>query len=348
MIDAPAPTRPLLEVKNLVKYFPIRKGVFSRVVAHVKAVDNVTFHVGEGETLGLVGESGCGKTTVGRTLLRLIEPTSGEVFFDNKAVFQTEGHSLRLLRREMQIIFQDPYGSLNPRMTVGAIVGEGITIHALAKGAEKVERVKTLLHKVGLNPNHINRYPHEFSGGQRQRIGIARALAVEPRFIVCDEAVSALDVSIQAQIINLLMDLKAEFKLSYLFIAHDLSVVRHISDRVAVMYLGKIVETAPAEELYANPMHPYTQALLSAVPPDTPDSKRQRILLPGDVPTPINPPPGCPFHTRCPERTRYEAEMPHCKTLEPAELQRERHHMVKCHLFDPTQPQPRARTLTSA
>ncbi|KRT68491.1 MAG: peptide ABC transporter ATP-binding protein, peptide/nickel transport system ATP-binding protein [Candidatus Rokubacteria bacterium CSP1-6] len=293
----------LLRVKNLKKYFPIRGGLFSREVARVHAVDDVSFDIYPGETLGLVGESGCGKSTTGRAILRLIEPTAGEVFFDGKNVTGLDKRALRHLRKEMQIIFQDPYASLNPRMTVGSIVGEALVIHKLAATKrEREERVVKILETVGLSPDHLRRYPHEFSGGQRQRIGIARSLAVNPKFIVADEPVSALDVSIQAQIINLLEDLQKQFGLTYLFIAHDLSVVEHISTRVAVMYLGKIVELAPAKELYTNPKHPYTEALLSAVPIPDPTVKRKRILLEGDVPSPIKPPSGCRFHTRCPIR----------------------------------------------
>ena len=293
----------LLRVKNLKKYFPIRGGLFSREVARVHAVDDVSFDIYPGETLGLVGESGCGKSTTGRAILRLIEPTAGEVTFDGKNVTTLDKRALRGLRKEMQIIFQDPYASLNPRMTVGSIVGEAIVIHKLAATKrEREERVVKILETVGLSPDHLRRYPHEFSGGQRQRIGIARSLAVNPKFIVADEPVSALDVSIQAQIINLLEDLQKQFGLTYLFIAHDLSVVEHISTRVAVMYLGKIVELAPAKELYTNPKHPYTEALLSAVPIPDPTVKRKRILLEGDVPSPIKPPSGCRFHTRCPIR----------------------------------------------
>jgi len=293
----------LLRVKNLKKYFPIRGGLFSREVARVHAVDDVSFDIYPGETLGLVGESGCGKSTTGRAILRLIEPTAGEVTFDGKNVTTLDKRALRHLRKEMQIIFQDPYASLNPRMTVGSIVGEALVIHKLAATKrEREERVVKILETVGLSPDHLRRYPHEFSGGQRQRIGIARSLAVNPKFIVADEPVSALDVSIQAQIINLLEDLQKQFGLTYLFIAHDLSVVEHISTRVAVMYLGKIVELAPAKELYTNPKHPYTEALLSAVPIPDPTVKRKRILLEGDVPSPIKPPSGCRFHTRCPIR----------------------------------------------
>lgn len=317
----------LLEVKDLVKHFPIRQGViFSKQVGAVQAVDGISFNVNKGETLGLVGESGCGKTTAGRCILRLIEPTSGEVKFDGKDVPSLPKDELRELRKEMQIIFQDPYGSLNPRMTVGDIVGEPLHIHKLAKGAAKEKRVREILETVGLSAFHARRFPHEFSGGQRQRIGIARALAVDPRLIICDEPVSALDVSIQAQVINLLQDLQEEFGLTYLFIAHDLSVVKHISDRVAVMYLGKIVELTGKTELYRNPKHPYTQALLSAIPEADPTIKKERILLKGDVPSPINPPTGCRFHTRCPKA------MDICKTKDPAFVDTGDGHFVACHL----------------
>ncbi|MGC9530011.1 MAG: ABC transporter ATP-binding protein [Candidatus Bipolaricaulaceae bacterium] len=295
----------LLKVDNLKKYFPVRRGVFRRVVGWVKAVDDVDMFILEGETLGLVGESGCGKTTCGRTILRLVEPTAGEIKFRSERlnrevdVANVGKKELKLLRREMQIIFQDPYSSLNPRMTVGDIVGEPLVVHRVARGREKEDRVKELLQAVGLKPEHMRRYPHEFSGGQRQRIGVARALALDPQLIICDEPVSALDVSIQAQVLNLLEDLQEQFHLTYLFIAHDLSVVKHISERVAVMYLGKIAELAETEKLFSRPLHPYTEALLSAVPVPDPDYESERIILQGDVPSPVNPPSGCYFHPRC-------------------------------------------------
>jgi len=317
----------LLSVKDLVKHFPIRQGIiFSKQIGAVQAVDGISFDVQKGETLGLVGESGCGKTTAGRCILRLIEPTSGEIVFDGKNVPSLPKDELRELRKDMQIIFQDPYGSLNPRMTVGDIIGEPLHIHKLAKGAAKEQRVREILEVVGLSAFHARRFPHEFSGGQRQRIGIARALAVDPRLIICDEPVSALDVSIQAQVINLLQDLQQEFGLTYLFIAHDLSVVKHISDRVAVMYLGKIVELTGKNQLYKSPKHPYTQALLSAIPEADPTIKKDRIILKGDVPSPINPPSGCRFHTRCPKA------MDICGRVEPEFVDSGHGHFVACHL----------------
>ena len=321
-------TTPLLKVNNLVKYFPIKGGIFGRSAERVHAVDGVSFELTAGETLGVVGESGCGKSTTGRCILRLIEPTSGEVWFDGKNVTVLGKTELRAMARDMQIIFQDPYASLNPRMTVGSIIGEALTIHKLTNSARDYEdRIVELLETVGLNADHMRRYPHEFSGGQRQRIGIARALAVTPKLIVCDEAVSALDVSIQAQVINLLEDLQEKFNLTYLFIAHDLSVVEHISDRVAVMYLGRIVEIASSHDLYTNPLHPYTEALLSAVPIPDPKVKRKRIMLQGDVPSPINPPTGCHFHTRCPI-----ARTPLCNTESPTLKPSSDGHWVACHL----------------
>ncbi len=321
-------TKPLLRVENLVKNFPVRRRLLSRAAEEVHAVDRVSFEIGAGETLGLVGESGCGKSTTGRCILRLVEPSSGEVWFDGKNITALSGGALRALCRDMQIIFQDPYASLDPRMTVGAIVGEALTIHRLATSRRVFEdRVVELLETVGLDADHMRRYPHEFSGGQRQRIGIARALAVSPKLIVCDEPVSALDVSIQAQVVNLLEDLQQQLGLTYLFIAHDLSVVEHISTRVAVMYLGRIVEVAPAHDLYTAPLHPYTEALLSAVPIPDPAVKRRRITLEGDVPSPIRPPPGCHFHPRCPRA------MPVCAVEAPVRKEIAPQHAVACHLY---------------
>ena len=323
-------TAPLLQVKNLVKHVPIKGGLLQRDIGRVHAVDGISFDLAAGETLGVVGESGCGKSTMGRCLLRLIEPTAGEVWFEGKNVTALDKDALRAMARDMQIIFQDPYASLNPRMTVGAIVGEALTIHKLAPTKQAYhDRIVELLETVGLSADHMRRYPHEFSGGQRQRIGIARALAVSPKLVVCDEAVSALDVSIQAQVINLLEDLQAKFNLTYIFIAHDLSVVEHISDRVAVMYLGRIVEIAPARDMYLTPRHPYTEALLSAVPIPDPTIKRKRIMLQGDVPSPINPPAGCHFHTRCPK-----AQHPRCSTEKPQLQQAADGHWVACHFHN--------------
>ncbi len=318
--------RDLLVVDNLKKYFPVRSGLLQRVTAWVQAVDGVSFAVREGETFGLVGESGCGKTTIGRTILRLTPQTGGTVFFDGEDVFSKRGAELKALRRNMQIVFQDPYSSLDPRMPVGEIIAEGLQIHSIGSGKERTDIVTEMLAKVGLNPYHARRYPHEFSGGQRQRIGIARALALRPKFIVCDEPVSALDVSIQSQVLNLLKKLQAEYGLTYLFIAHNLSVVEHISDRIGVMYLGKMAEITDRESLYRNPLHPYTQALLSAIPSPNPKLRRQRIVLTGDVPSPLSPPSGCRFHPRCPVAVDI------CKQAEPAFEQKAADHWVACHL----------------
>jgi oligopeptide/dipeptide ABC transporter ATP-binding protein len=318
---------PLIEVRHVKKYFPIRKGVLQREVARVHAVDDVSFAVREGETLGLVGESGCGKSTLGRTIVRLLEPTDGQILFQGRPIEKLGARRLRPLRREMQMVFQDPYASLNPRKRIGQIIGDPLKIHGIGDKRERKAQVEQLLETVGLSPEHYNRFPHEFSGGQRQRIGIARALALRPKLVVADEPVSALDVSIQSQMLNLLEDLQDEFKLTYLFIAHDLGVVRHVSDRIAVMYLGKLVELSPAEELYRRPIMPYTEALLSAVPIPDPDlaAKRERIVLEGDVPSPINPPSGCRFHPRC----RYATQV--CREVEPPLADYGKGHLAACH-----------------
>jgi len=324
----------ILQVENLKKYFPIRRGVFQRHVGDVKAVDGVSFDVYRGETLGLVGESGCGKTTTGRTIIRLYEPTDGHVHFEGADLAATSGSNLRQMRRKMQMIFQDPYASLSPRMSVLGIVGEPLEVHRVASGKERKDRVAELLELVGLDPAFMNRYPHEFSGGQRQRIGLARSLALNPDLIICDEPISALDVSIQAQVVNLLEELQAKLGLTYMFIAHDLSMVRHISNRVAVMYLGKIVELTDRDALYSNPLHPYTQALLSAVPVPDPfiEEKRQRIILEGDLPSPANPPQGCNFNTRCP------VAIDTCFEMEPEFIEVASGHSCACHLVKPKGP----------
>ncbi|GAE35542.1 ABC transporter ATP-binding protein [Halalkalibacter akibai] len=320
-------TKPLLEVKKLKKYFEIKGGIFGKKVGEVKAVDDVSFKLYEGEILGIVGESGCGKSTTGKAILRLIEPTEGSVIFNGQDVTKVSDEEMRRLRRDMQMIFQDPYASLNPRHTVEKIISEPLLVHGIGTTKERKEKVCELLEVVGLSSYHASRYPHQFSGGQRQRIGIARALAVNPKLLICDEPVSALDVSVQSQILNLMEDLKNKFQLTYLFIAHDLSVVKHISDRVGVMYLGRMVELATKNDLYDEPLHPYTKALLSAVPVPDPDHKSERVILQGDVPSPSNPPAGCTFHTRCPEC------MEICKTERPTFQPVTDHHFVACHLY---------------
>lgn len=320
--------KPVLEVNGLKKYFDIKGGPLGRKVGEVKAVDGVSFTVMEGEILGIVGESGCGKSTTGKSILRLIEPTEGEVLFEDQNITNMNGEEMRKLRKDMQIIFQDPYASLNPRHTVEKIVGEPLLIHGMKSSEERKERVQELLETVGLSAYHASRYPHQFSGGQRQRIGIARALANNPKLIICDEPVSALDVSIQSQILNLMEDLRNQFNLTYVFIAHDLSVVKHISDRIGVMYLGRMVELSDKDSLYDDPKHPYTQALLSAVPLPDPDVQKERIILQGDVPSPANPPAGCAFHTRCP----YAMDI--CKEVRPEFKPMEDNHFVACHLYD--------------
>ncbi len=320
---------PVLQVRDLKKHFPVRTGVLSRVTNHVKAVDGLTFDIMPGETFALVGESGCGKSTTGRTILRLTGATGGQVLYNGEDVLGAAGERMRKLRKEMQIVFQDPYSALNPRMTVGAAIGEILRVHGIATGTGARERVEEVLVRCGLEPYHFDRYPHEFSGGQRQRVVIARALALDPRFIVADEPISALDVSIQSQIINLLEDLQDSFNLTYLFISHDLGVVRHMADRVGVMYLGKLVEVADKREFYREPLHPYSQALLSAIPVSDPAVKKKRIILKGDVPSPANPPAGCPFHTRCPK------VMDVCRSVVPELKSTPSGHQVACHLIHP-------------
>jgi peptide/nickel transport system ATP-binding protein/oligopeptide transport system ATP-binding protein len=325
----PSTNNVLVQVQDLVKYFPIRGGLLQRTVANVRAVDHVSFDVKAGETLGLVGESGCGKTTTGRAVIRLLEATSGDVIFEGKKVYKMDSHQLKRLRKDMQIIFQDPYGSLDPRMPIGEIIGEGLRAHGVGNADERKRRVSEMMMRVGLRPEYARRYPHEFSGGQRQRIGIARALVLKPKFVVCDEPVSALDVSIQSQVLNLLKDLQKELGLTYLFIAHNLAVVKYISDRIAVMYLGKIVELAETMELFKRPLHPYTKALLSAIPEPDPTLKRQRIVLTGDVPSPVNPPAGCRFHPRCPIFAKGK-----CDVEEPAWREVKAGHWAACHYAD--------------
>lgn len=316
----------LIKIENLKKYFPIKSGIISRVSNYVKAVDGIDLSIPVGQTIGLVGESGCGKTTLGKTIIKLLEPTSGEIIFENNNLTHLNASNMRPYRREMQIVFQDPYGSLNPRMKVESIVSEGLAIHNILSGNERKDFIRELMNTVGLREDALSRYPHEFSGGQRQRIAIARALALKPKFIVCDEPISALDVSVQAQIINLFIELQEKFELTYLFISHDLRVVRHISDKVAVMYLGKIVEISPSKELYKNPLHPYTKILISSVPIADPSRKRVKTVLKGDVPSPINPPSGCSFHPRCP------IAVEKCKTVEPELRDVASDHLVSCHM----------------
>ncbi len=327
--DDRAGQEPVVSIRNLKKHFPIRTGVFSRTTGYVKAVDGISFDIYPGETFGLVGESGCGKSTTGQVILRLLSATEGSVTFRGEDVFTASSDRMRQLRKDMQVVFQDPYSALNPRMTVGAAIREILGVHGIAEGSEAQHRVEEVLTRCGLQPYHSDRYPHEFSGGQRQRVVIARALGLDPNFIVADEPISALDVSIQSQIINLLEDLQEELDLTYLFVSHDLSVVRHIADRVGVMYLGRLVELAEKREFYENPLHPYSQALLSAVPVSDPSHKKKRIILKGDVPSPANPPSGCPFHTRCP----YVMDV--CKTVTPRLLPTASGHQVACHLIHP-------------
>jgi oligopeptide/dipeptide ABC transporter ATP-binding protein len=320
-------SEPLLRVNQLKKSFPIRRGILQRVVGQVQAVNGISFTLNKGETLGVVGESGCGKSTMGRSILRLIEPTSGSIEFDKQDILKLPKYQLQVIRRQMQIVFQDPYASLNPRFSVEEILASPLEIHKLYTPKERSIKARQLLERVGLDPDYAGRYPHEFSGGQRQRIGIARALALHPKLMILDEPVAALDVSVQSQVLNLLIDLQAEFELAYIFIAHDLSVVRHISDRVLVLYLGKMAEMADVESLFSEPLHPYTQALMSAVPIPDPDIKRERILLQGDIPNPANPPSGCPFHTRCPQATA------HCSQVVPEWKEVKQNHYVACHLY---------------